>query len=553
MKEDPRFNDFLVFLMLFTFCMNLLITAGNLFQLFIGWEGVGLCSYLLINFWSTRLQATKSALQAVIMNKFGDIFLAIAMLIILIIYRTTDFEIIRSNLDLLLQPVELFNWGGKYTLADITAFCLLIGALAKSAQFGFHTWLLSAMEGPTPVSALLHAATMVTAGIFLIQRCYFIINLSNTTLFLLIIFGSLTSIFAATSALAQYDLKKIIALSTCSQLGYMFFSAGCNQYLNSLYHLINHAFFKALLFLCAGSIIHAMQGEQDIRRMGNLLHKMPLTSVAMLIASLSLIGFPFLSGFYSKDAILEGTWLFYEFAPNIFAWQGIWAWLHGLIIASLTAFYSFRSFYYVFLANQNSSTQIYKLSHESDTIMLNCFRALILCSIFSGYLLFPVFQTYLFGPLVIAVHNVWPLTLFIKLAPTVFALIGFFTSIILYKFFYKKFNNWLYLNFYLAKSLSIKKINHITTLPYKLQIYYFLIKRWGIDIIYNYWIVIPFLNFSKYCYEHVEQGILEILGPTGLQKIFTKIGLYLLQWKDITEYFLSFLGGFALIIFLFII
>ena len=304
MAEDPHLVRFMGYLSLFTFFMLVLITASNFLQMFVGWEGVGLSSYLLISFWYTRIQASKSAIKAMLVNRVGDFFILLGLLLIYFIYETLDYSIVFCLVPYFIN-YEIYISVFKFSIIDAICLLLLLGAMGKSAQIGLHTWLPDAMEGPTPVSALIHAATMVTAGIFLISRCSFIFEYSQTILNLVAIIGSLTAFFAASTGLFQNDIKKIIAYSTCSQLGYMLFSCGLSGYNLAIFHLYNHAFFKALLFLGAGAIIHSVMDEQDIRRMGGFSKVLPYTYICFLIGSLALIGFPFFSGFYSKDPIIE--------------------------------------------------------------------------------------------------------------------------------------------------------------------------------------------------------------------------------------------------------
>jgi NADH-ubiquinone oxidoreductase chain 5 len=304
MNGDPHQVRFMAYLSLFTFFMLMLVTAGNLIQLFVGWEGVGICSYLLINFWYTRLKANKAAIMAVVTNKFGDITLLLAFGLVYYVYKSFDFNVIFA------YTFTVVNFSATYVdliseFNYILCFLFILGAVGKSAQIGLHIWLPEAMEGPTPVSSLIHAATMVTAGIFLILRCSFIFEFVPTVLLWIIFFGSLTTFFASSIGIFQNDLKKIVAYSTCSQLGYMFLSCGLSGYNYSMFHLFNHAFFKALLFLTAGYIIHSISSEQDIRKMGGLIKLFPFSYIMILIASLSLMGLPFYSGFYSKEKIVE--------------------------------------------------------------------------------------------------------------------------------------------------------------------------------------------------------------------------------------------------------
>ncbi|MGZ7135498.1 MAG: NADH-quinone oxidoreductase subunit L, partial [Methanobacterium sp.] len=333
MNNDPHFIRFISYLSLFTFFMLILITASNLIQLFLGWEGVGICSYLLVNFWFLRISANKASLKAILVNRIGDCALLFAILLILVITKHLDLFLLANSFSLqiveyqyfqifsFLEPYNYFSFFNNTSFnlfyfklsniffdlfrstfilnyVDLISIFLFIAAVGKSAQIGLHTWLPDAMEGPTPVSALIHAATMVTAGIFLIIRCSFFIRFSNITLLLIIFFGSFTILLAGTIALVQNDMKKIIAYSTCSQLGYMFLICGLNGYLFSFFHLINHAFFKALLFLSSGIIIHMFHDEQDLRKIGGILLLTPVTFCLFIIGSLSIIGFPFLSGYF---------------------------------------------------------------------------------------------------------------------------------------------------------------------------------------------------------------------------------------------------------------
>jgi NADH-ubiquinone oxidoreductase chain 5 len=384
MKYDPHFNRFISFLSLFTFFMMILLTANNFIVMFIGWEGVGLSSYLLINFWFTRIQANKAAIKAMIINKIGDFGILIGLILIFNTFQTFNYHVIFSMSLLNLNELTINN-------IDLICFFLFIGCMGKSAQIGLHMWLPDAMEGPTPVSALIHAATMVTAGVFLVIRCSYLFEFANFTLNFISYIGVLTAIFGASVGFFQYDLKKIIAYSTCSQLGIMFCACGLSAYSLSLFHLINHAFFKALLFLCAGSIIHSLNDEQDIRKMGGLAFKLGNTYYSILIASFSLIGFPYLSGFYSKELILFLTYL-NNFHTNKFNFIGI------CIASIFTVMYSFKILYFVFFYKPNGFKSSYKVKLKSNKsygiyikdvseIVFFVYSVLIFFSIFSGYFL----------------------------------------------------------------------------------------------------------------------------------------------------------------------
>ena len=308
MRQDPAIVKFLSYLSLFVFFMIVLITASNFVLLFLGWEGVGLCSYLLVGFWVTRVQASKAAFKALFMNRIGDFFIILAVCVLIKYFKTTDFNLVFALLPYF-KNVFLDTALMKVSVVDAVSVLLILGAFGKSAQIGLHTWLPDAMEGPTPVSALIHAATMVTAGVFLVIRCAYLIDFSEKALFLMIVFGTLTAVMSGLIALGQWDLKKIVAFSTCSQLGYMFVMCGLSSYVPSFYHLTTHAFFKALLFLSSGYVIHLFSGEQDIRKMGSLVILSPFSYVLIFVASLSLMGVAGLSGFYSKEAILHSSFI----------------------------------------------------------------------------------------------------------------------------------------------------------------------------------------------------------------------------------------------------
>ena len=308
MSHDPHKPRFMAYLSLFTFAMLMLVTSDNFLQLFFGWEGVGLCSYFLIGFWFKKESANAAAIKAFVVNRVGDFGFALGIFLIFYLFGTVNYSEVFQQIPSVVDK-NLFFLGLEVKAIDLICLLLFIGAMGKSAQILLHTWLPDAMEGPTPVSALIHAATMVTAGVFLVVRCSPIYEYSPLILNLITIVGMTTAFFAATVALVQTDIKKIIAYSTCSQLGYMFFAAGVGAYNVAMFHLFTHAFFKALLFLGSGSVIHAFKDEQNINNMGGVWKKLPYTYSLMIIGTLALTGFPFLSGFYSKDAIIEFAYL----------------------------------------------------------------------------------------------------------------------------------------------------------------------------------------------------------------------------------------------------
>ena len=373
MYTDPFLSRFMSYLSLFTFFMLVLVSSGNFLVLFLGWEGVGLCSYLLIGFWYTRAQAGKAATKAFLINKVGDLFLLTGISLVFIIFHSCDFGVVSALAPYL--PSDIL---------EIIAAFMLIGAVGKSAQVGLHTWLPDAMEGPTPVSALIHAATMVTAGVFLLIRCSPVLEYAPRVLLLIAIWGGITAFVSGTIGAVQNDIKKIIAYSTCSQLGYMVLACGLSAYSASLFHLLNHAFFKALLFLSAGSVIHVLSGEQDIRRMGGLAKLTPFVYINMLIASLALAGFPFLAGFYSKDFIIE--------AANTKYWVGgeFLYWL-AIVSAMLTAVYSFRLLEQAFWSDYTGFKSVI-INHVKPTnIEILVLSVLGVLSLLTGYLFKDIF------------------------------------------------------------------------------------------------------------------------------------------------------------------
>ena len=383
MSQDPHKPRFMAYLSLFTFSMLTLVTSDNFLQLFFGWEGVGLCSYFLIGFWFKKESANAAAIKAFIVNRIGDFGFALGIFLIFYLFGTVNYNEVFQLVPNILNK-EISFLGLNVNSINLICVLLFIGAMGKSAQLFLHTWLPDAMEGPTPVSALIHAATMVTAGVFLVVRCSPIYEFSQFALNLITIIGMSTALFAATVALVQNDIKKIIAYSTCSQLGYMFFAAGVGAYNVAMFHLFTHAFFKALLFLGSGSIIHSFKDEQDIREMGGVWKKLPYTWILMIIGTLALTGFPFLSGFYSKDAIIEFAYL-RDNTPGYFA-VGI-----GIFTAFLTSIYSWRLLLKTFHGTYNNKKINYESIHESSMVMIIPLIILAIGSIFAGIIFKEVF------------------------------------------------------------------------------------------------------------------------------------------------------------------
>jgi len=507
MEFDPHVPRFFSYLSLFTFFMIILVTADNLVQMFVGWEGVGLCSYLLINFWHTRLQANKAAIKAVIVNRVGDFGLVLGMLGVFYIFKTFNYSVLFA-----LVPFYAAEINSSFTILNfevdvLTFICIFffIGAVGKSAQLGLHTWLPDAMEGPTPVSALIHAATMVTAGVFLIARCSPLFEYSPTALVIVTAFGAMTAFFAATTALVQNDLKRVIAYSTCSQLGYMVFACGTSNYSVGVFHLANHAFFKALLFLSAGSVIHALGDEQDMRKMGGLIKLIPFTYAMMFIGSISLMGFPFLTGFYSKDAILELAFGKFTISSHFAYWL-------GAVSASLTSFYSLRLLFLTFINKTNAYRVSIQNVHDLPKIMGYPLFILVFGSIFVGYLTKDMiigvgtnfWENALFVlPKNLVIFDAEFLPVYIKLIPVIFSLFGSFCSYLIYV------------------ALSPKFIYLIKTSKLGLLFYNFFNRKWYFDKVYNELINQQVLDLGYYkTYKLIDRGIIEILGPFGISRLF---------------------------------
>ena len=526
MELDPHSPRFMSYLQIFTFFMLVLVTSDNLIQMFLGWEGVGISSYLLINFWHTRYWANQSALKALIVNRIGDFSLSIGIFLTFYVFRSTNYLVIFPMIPLILDHHVFFLNFSLHTLTLVSIF-LFLGAVGKSAQLGLHTWLPDAMEGPTPVSALIHAATMVTAGVFLMVRFSPLLEFTPYILFLMIIFGSITAFFASMVGVFQNDLKKIIAYSTCSQLGYMIFCCGLSNYTVSMFHLSNHAFFKALLFLCAGSVIHSLSDEQDIRKMGSLINFLPITYSLMLVGSLALAGFPFLTGFYSKDFILELSQVSrYSNISLIYASFACWL---GNLSVFFTAFYSFRLIYLTFINNFNGSRVILNKIHESAFVMIFPLIVLAIGSIFIGFMT----KDFFIG----LGTDFWGNSIFILPSNLFFIEAEFLPTFIKWLPFTLSFLGIILaslINIYNINVFSSKKLN-------KLLIFFsFLVsKKWYMDILHNKLVVSTVLNFGYLVsFKVLDRGFIELMGPYGISRLIYKAGkdLLTLQSGQITHY-----------------
>ena len=496
MSNDPNKPRFMAYLSLFTFAMLMLVVSDNFLQLFFGWEGVGLCSYLLIGFWYKKNSANNAAIKAFLVNRVGDFGLAIGIFLIFNYFGTINYDEVFAKVGE--QSNKEINFiGFNINLITLISLALFIGAMGKSAQFLFHTWLPDAMEGPTPVSALIHAATMVTAGVFLVVRCSPIFEYSQFALNFIAVIGMITAVFAASVALVQNDIKKIIAYSTCSQLGYMFFAAGVGAYHVAIFHLFTHAFFKALLFLGAGSVIHAFKDEQDIRKMGGVWKKIPYTWGLMLIGTLALTGFPLLSGFYSKDAIIE-----FAFFKN--STIGYYAMTVGIFTAFLTAIYSWRLFFKTFHGKYNNSDVLIEQTHESPPIMLIPLIFLSTGALFAGY----AFKELLIG------HDYldfWRNSIFffeevehlhlpawLLFSTPVLVII----AIPLSYYLYVKNTDVL---------SGVKKLNE--------PLYNFLLNKWYFDELYEVIFVKPLKQVGLFLWKKGDQNTIDRYGPDGFSRI----------------------------------
>jgi NADH-quinone oxidoreductase subunit L len=495
MEEDPYQPRFFAYLSMFTFAMLMLVTADNLVQMFFGWEGVGLASYLLIGFWYHKPEANAAAIKAFIVNRIGDFGFALGIFAVFYMTGAVDFDTIFAQAPALTgKTIHLLYWN----FDALTLICLLLfmGAMGKSAQFLLHTWLPDAMEGPTPVSALIHAATMVTAGVFMVARLSPLFALSEDARVFVTIIGATTAMFAATVALVQNDIKRIVAYSTCSQLGYMFVAMGVGAYSVGMYHLFTHAFFKALLFLGSGSVITAMHHEQDIRMMGGLRTKIPFTYAMMVVGTLALTGFPLTAGYFSKDAIIEAAYA----STNSAA---LYAYLMTLIAAGLTAFYSWRLVFKTFHGRPHDP-QHCEAAHESPRSMLIPLFVLALGSILAGYPFYQVFvgadvesffreSLKLNTDLLEEMHH--HTDALIAALPTVAMALGFAVA-------------WL---FYIRRPDIPAELARQHEVAYK-----FLLNKWYFDEIYDRIVVRPTLWLGGLLWKGGDGWLIDGFGPDGV-------------------------------------
>jgi NADH-quinone oxidoreductase subunit L len=506
MAKDPSIPRFFSYLSLFTFFMLMLVTANNFVQLFFGWEGVGLSSYLLIGFWYDRASANAAAIKAFVVNRIGDFGFVLGIFAVFYLFGSISFETIFAAAPA--QAETSFEFLGLEVHA-LTLICMLlfIGAMGKSAQFGLHVWLPDAMEGPTPVSALIHAATMVTAGVFMVVRMSPLFELAPSVLALVAIIGALTAFMAATIALAQNDIKRVIAYSTCSQLGYMFFAIGVSAYGAAIFHLVTHAFFKSLLFLGAGSVIHAMSGEQDMRKMGGIWHKIPLTYAVMWVGSLSLAGIPFFAGYYSKDIIIESAWSAHGLVGNF-------AYTMGVLVAFLTALYSCRLLFMTFHRESRADEKVVAHVHESPKVMTVPLVLLAVGAIFSGFLGYDLFVGngaegfWRTSILVLPGHDTPAdaqyLPMYIKkITPLVMATLGIGLAFLVYFMFPR-------LADYAAERFP--------------RVHAFIYNKWYFDEVYDRLFVRPVLALGRGLWKSGDGELIDGIGPDGIAALVMRMG-----------------------------
>lgn len=512
MRQDDGVPRFMAYLGLFTFMMLMLVTSDNLLQLFFGWEGVGLASYLLIGFWYQKDSACHAGIKAFVVNRVGDLGLVLAIGAIYFVFKTIEFDQIFDLLSAK-RGYSLGILGYSVPAFEVIGCLLLIGAMGKSAQLGLHTWLPDAMEGPTPVSALIHAATMVTAGVFLLVRFSPLLELAPMAKNSCIIVGATTALFAGTIGLVQNDIKRVIAYSTCSQLGYMFFAVGLGAYHLAIFHLVTHAFFKALLFLGAGSVIHALSDEQDMRFMGGIWSGVRTTASFMIVGNLALCGIPFFAGYYSKDGILD-----YALGASVGSGAAYYAYIFGLVAAFLTALYSFRLFYLTFLGAPRAPESVMERIHESGPGLLIPLAVLSIGAIFGGYLGAPYVANPDFwrGSLVFPNVHFHDTSYFFHYLPVIVSVFGLCVGYVIYHLR----PTW--------PAIFASKCDGV---------YRFLMNKWYIDRVYDVLFVRSSVSMGLCFFTRGDQGLIDHYGPSGLTRFF---GRMTTRFSQIQNGFVSF-------------
>ena len=528
MSHDHSIPRFFSFLSLFTFFMLMLVTANNFVQMFFGWEGVGLASYLLIGFWYEKPEANAAAIKAFLVNRVGDFGFALGIMATFFLFNAVSFDQVFAAAPGMTGTYLEFL-GLEVPAMTLICILLFIGAMGKSAQIGLHTWLPDAMEGPTPVSALIHAATMVTAGVFMVCRLSPMFETSDTALMVVTIVGATTAIFAASVGMVQNDIKRVIAYSTCSQLGYMFFAAGVSAYPAAMFHLTTHAFFKALLFLGAGSVIHAMSGEQDIRKMGGIFKFIPYTYFLMWIGSLALAGVPFFAGYYSKDIVIEAAYASHT------TW-GLYAFWIGVIVALMTAFYSWRLIILTFHGRIRAGEKVMHHVHESPNSMLIPMTMLAIGAIFVGWIANDWFVGEKMGEFWgnsifmadnhLALHDAHHVPLWVQWAPVVVGVVGITLAY------------WLYM---FSPAIPGKIANRFRGL------YLFLLNKWYFDELYDWMFVQPARRIGHRLWKVGDGAIIDGIGPDGIASSTIRLArrASLLQTGYVYHYAFAMLIGIA--------
>ena len=523
MAHDKSKTRFMTYLSLFTFCMVALVVSDNLIQLFFGWEGVGLASYLLIGFWHHKKSANLAAMKAFLVNRVADFGFLIGIASLYIFLDTLSINEIIKEKDFLLY-FEIEFLGMTVDALTFACFFLFIGAMGKSAQFGFHTWLPDAMEGPTPVSALIHAATMVTAGVFLTVRFSELMVMSDFVMTFILIIGLITAFFAASVGFFQKDIKKVIAYSTCSQLGFMFVACGLGAFNIAIFHLITHGYFKALLFLSSGSVIHGVHDEQDMDKMGNLFPKMKLTAIMMWIGTLAIVGFPYSSGYFSKDLILSSSFNLHSL--------GSFVYIILAIVSAMTAFYSFRLIFKVFHGNYNGDYDYNKI-HESGFFMILPLVLLSIGAIFAGYFFNNILSGY-------NAKEFWNKIIFLS------------TEKHQYSLFFPIFSKTL-IAMGIALAVYFYGFNQAKLSDLKKQfvnIYQFILNKWYFDELYDKVFVKPIYNLGKFLWSKIDQGLIDRFLPNGSASIVASVAKACkkIQTGFIFDYTFIIITGFTLFI-----
>lgn len=501
MSEDPHCPRFFAYLSLFTFFMLILVTADNLVQLFCGWEGVGLASYLLIGFWYQKPSANAAAVKAFVVNRVGDFGFALGIFLLWLYSGELSFDpIFAGILEYAKKPILLFGY--TWDAVTVIGLLLFMGAMGKSAQFFLHTWLPDAMEGPTPVSALIHAATMVTAGVFLVARLSPVYEFAPTAQQVILVIGSMTAFFAATVGLVQNDIKRVIAYSTCSQLGYMFAALGVGAYGVGIFHLFTHAFFKALLFLGAGSVIHALSGEQDLHKMGGIGKHVPKTFAMMLVGTLALTGFPLTAGYFSKDAIMEAV-----YAAGSHGGLGVLPFLALLVAAVCTSFYSWRLVFLTFYGKPRASQEVMSHVHESPSVMLIPLYVLAAGALFAGW----AFKGWFIGE---NEEIFWGTALYRSLSNTILEHMHHVPAWVVYAPF-----GAMVLGFIFAYLFYCRFPKWPGALARQQRpLYLFLLNKWYFDELYRFIFVRPMSFVANVLWKRGDGMVIDGFGPDGVSR-----------------------------------